>query len=43
MTACCEVLVRIRYAECDAQGVVFNGRYGELVNEMVKNITAKSA
>ena len=32
MPACCEVLVRIRYAECDAQGVVFNGRYGELAD-----------
>lgn len=32
MPATCEVLVRIRYAECDAQGVVFNGRYGELAD-----------
>lgn len=27
-----EVVVRIRYAECDAQGVLFNARYGELAD-----------
>ena len=26
------VLVRVRYAECDAQGVVFNARYGDYVD-----------
>lgn len=26
------VLIRVRYAECDAQGVVFNGRYGDYVD-----------
>ncbi len=26
------VLLRVRYAECDAQGVVFNARYGDYVD-----------
>lgn len=30
--AAAEVVVRIRYAECDAQGVLFNARYGELAD-----------
>lgn len=27
-----EVILRVRYAECDAQGVVFNARYGDYVD-----------
>jgi acyl-CoA thioester hydrolase len=29
MTAPFTVLLRVRYGECDAQGVVFNARYGD--------------
>ena len=32
MNAAAEVVIRIRYAECDAQGVLFNARYGELAD-----------
>lgn len=27
-----QYLIRVRYAECDAQGVVFNARYGDYVD-----------
>lgn len=27
-----ELILRVRYAECDAQGVVFNARYGDYVD-----------
>jgi acyl-CoA thioester hydrolase len=30
-----KVLVRIRYSDCDAQGVMFNARYGEYVDVAV--------
>lgn len=26
------ILLRVRYAECDAQGIVFNSRYGEYMD-----------
>jgi acyl-CoA thioesterase FadM len=29
------VLVRVRFAECDAQNVVFNARYGDYVDVAV--------
>ena len=32
-----EFLFRVRYAECDAQGVVFNARYGEYVDLAVNS------
>ena len=28
-SATLQLLVRVRYAECDAQGVVFNARYAD--------------
>lgn len=26
------VVIRVRYGECDQQGVVFNARYGDYIN-----------
>ena len=37
-----EFRLRVRYAECDAQGVVFNARYGDyadlVMNEYIRTL-----
>lgn len=32
MTDCFAILIRVRYAECDSQKIVFNARYGDYVD-----------
>ena len=45
MTAPFEYRLRVRYAECDVQGVVFNARYGDYadlaMNEFVRALFGK--
>lgn len=42
MTSPFEFRLRVRYGECDAQGVVFNARYGDYVdiavNEYIRTL-----